>query len=176
MCSALIPPVIRTARLSLRAPMAADAPRLALLCADFDITRMTSRMPWPYGLSEARAFIETTASQDRARENTFLIEHEEDGVVGCIGLFTPRRVPEIGYWIGRPYWGRGFATEATTAALDWAREDWRKKVVVAGHFADNPASGAVLCKTGFLYTGLVEMRESLARQAAAPTRMMVWLA
>lgn len=176
MCSAFIPPVIRTARLKLRAPMASDAARVAQLCADFDITRMTTRMPWPYRISEARRFVEMVAGQDREREQTFLIEHEDDGVVGCVGLFTPGRLPEIGYWIGRPYWGRGFATEATQAALDWAREDWRKKVVVAGHFADNPASGAVLCKTGFLYTGRVEMRESLARKAKAPTRMMVWLA
>lgn len=176
MCSAFIPPVIKTVRLTLRAPTFADAPRVAALCADFDITRMTGRMPFPYGLADAQAFVKTVAGQDRARDNTFLVEHEDEGVVGCVGLFTPGRLPEIGYWIGRPYWGRGLATEATKAALDWARENWRKKVVVAGHFADNPASGAVLCKTGFLYTGLVEMRESLARQAKAPTRMMVWLA
>jgi RimJ/RimL family protein N-acetyltransferase len=176
MCSAFRTPVIRTKRLTLRAPAPADAARVAQLCADFDITRMTTRMPWPYGLADARAFVAAVSGQDHARDNTFLVEHEDEGVVGCVGLFTPGRLPEIGYWIGRPYWGRGFATEAAGAALDWARDDWRKKVVVAGHFADNPASGAVLCKTGFLYTGAVEMRDSIARKAVAATRMMVWLA
>ncbi|HEX7887447.1 MAG TPA: GNAT family N-acetyltransferase, partial [Phenylobacterium sp.] len=80
-------------------------------------------------------------------------------------------------WFGRPFWGRGYATEAVTGALRWAGSDWRKNVVWAGHFADNPASGQVLCKAGFLYTGDVEPRPSVARGGAAvPTRMMVWLA
>ena len=68
------------------------------------------------------------------------------------------------------------ATEAAQGALAWARNDWRRKVVVAGHFADNPASGQVLCKSGFLYTGDVELRPSAARGQTVPTRMMVWLA
>jgi len=57
------------------------------------------------------------------------------------------------------------------------KRDWRRNVVVAGHFADNPASGQVLCKAGFLYTGDVERRASRSRGGAeVPTRMMVWLA
>ena len=57
------------------------------------------------------------------------------------------------------------------------KRDWRRNVVVAGHFADNPASGQVLCKAGFLYTGDVELRPSRGpRRDDVPTRMMVWLA
>ena len=82
----------------------------------------------------------------------------------------------MGYWIGRPYWGQGYATEAATAALAWAGAGWGKRLVVSGHFADNPASGRVLEKAGFLYTGVVEPRHSKARGEAAATRMMVWLA
>lgn len=176
MCVALDSPVITTARLRLRAPQPADAERVAELCNDVDIPRMTSRMPWPYGLADATAFVARAGDQDRDRENTFLIEHGEDGVVGCIGLFMTGRLPEVGYWVGRPYWGRGIATEATQAALRWARDEWRRKVIVAGHFADNPASAEVLSKSGFLYTGDVELRHSLARGEVVPTRMMVWLA
>jgi RimJ/RimL family protein N-acetyltransferase len=175
MCSALLAPAIRTERLKLRGPVPTDAPRIAELCADPDIPRMTTRMPSPYRLADAEYFVEAVAEQDRERENTFLIEHDGQ-VVGCVGLFMRDRLPEIGYWIGRPYWGRGFATEATKAALRWARDDWRKKVIVAGHFTDNPASGTVLTKAGFLYTGDVELRHSLARGEVAPTRMMVWIA
>src|SRR5436190_7614682 len=175
MCSALTLPVIRSSRLTLRAPRPADAPRISTLCDDVDIPRMTTRMPWPYGLAEAQAFIALVASQDPSRDNTFLIDHDGE-VIGCVGLFMRDRHPEIGYWIGRDYWGRGFATEAARATLKWARDDWRKKVVVAGHFADNPASGLVLNKLGFLYTGEVEMRHSLARGQDAATRMMVWIA
>ena len=175
MCSALTLPVIQTARLTLRHPRASDAPRIAQLCGDIEIPRMTTRMPWPYGLDEAQTFVDLVRDQDPDHENTFLIEHDGE-VVGCVGLFMKGRYPEIGYWIGRAYWGRGFASEAARGALKWARDEWRKKVVVAGHFADNPASGVVLSKVGFLYTGEIEMRHSLARGEVAATRMMVWIA
>jgi RimJ/RimL family protein N-acetyltransferase len=62
------------------------------------------------------------------------------------------------------------------AVLSWAREVWGRRAVVSGHFADNPASGRVLEKAGFLYTGEVQPRHSTARGEVAPTRMMVWLA
>ena len=81
-----------------------------------------------------------------------------------------------GFWLGRRYWNRGYATEAVRGALRWAKRDWRKNVVVAGHFSDNPASGQVLCKAGFLYTGDIALVRSQARDQDVPTRMMVWLA
>jgi RimJ/RimL family protein N-acetyltransferase len=83
---------------------------------------------------------------------------------------------EIGYWLGRPFWGRGYMTEAVDAALLWAGDGWGRRYLLAGHFADNPASGQVLVKAGFLYTGDVVPRFSMARGEEAPTRMMVWLA
>ncbi|HET9160482.1 MAG TPA: GNAT family N-acetyltransferase [Caulobacteraceae bacterium] len=175
MCSALILPAIKSPRLTLRAPRISDARAIARLCDDYAIPSMTTRMPWPYRGADAEAFVEMIGDQDPDQENAFLMEHEGE-VIGCIGLYMRGRYPEIGYWVGRPFWGRGFATEATRAALKWAREDWKKKVVVAGHFADNPASGVVLSKAGFLYTGEVELRHSLARGEAVPTRMMVWIA
>lgn len=170
-------PEIETRRLTLRAPRHADAAPLARLANDFAISSMTTRMPFPYGLQDARRFIEQIEDQDRRRDNTFVIEHEDEGLVGAIGFHRPDAEPlEMGYWIGRPYWGRGFATEAAQAALAWAKTDWRRRMVVAGHFADNAASGQVLVKAGFLYTGEVQTRHSRARGDAAPTRMMVWLA
>ena len=69
--------------------------------------------------------------------------------------------------------GRGLATEALTGALAWAARDWRRRYVVAGHFADNPASGRVLEKAGFLYTGEVRRGFSKARAGEARTRRMV---
>ena len=124
---------------------------------------------------------------DLAREIVFAIELEDQGLVGVAG-FHPTPLlgahvgrsghigPEIGYWLGRPYWGRGLATEAVAGALSWARKIWRRRVVVSGHFADNPASGRVLEKAGFLYTGEIQPRHCTARGEVADTRMMVWLA
>jgi RimJ/RimL family protein N-acetyltransferase len=59
---------------------------------------------------------------------------------------------------------------------DWALKAFGRRALIAGHFADHPASGRVLVTCGFLYTGEVQQRFSIARGAAATTRMMIWLA
>ena len=180
-------PRIETRRLALRAPVAADAERIAFLAGDFDVARMTTSMPHPFHRHHAESFLGRVQALDPAREVVFAIELEDEGLIGVLGfhptpvLGTPvarsRHVrPEIGYWLGRPYWGRGLATEAAAGALAWAKRSWRQRLVVSGHFADNPASGRVLEKAGFLYTGEIQPRYCNARGETTPTRMMVWLA
>ena len=177
MCVIETSPVVETRHLVLRAPAPQDAPRIAALANDIDIARMTKRMPHPFHVKHAEDFVVQVAAQDPARASTFVIEHEDQGPVGVIVLFEGEdRVPETGYWIGREFWGRGFATEALEGALVWASRKWRRRALVAGHFADNPASGRVLEKAGFLYTGETRRAFSLARRADADTRMMVWMA
>lgn len=177
MCVIEDSPKIETRRLVLRAPEERDADRVAQLASEWDIARMSTRMPHPYALDDAKQFIAKVAGQDPRRDNTFLIEEEGQGPVGMLGFFHDGQpLPEVGYWIGKPFWGRGFATEALEGAMTWAKGKWKKRAVVAGHFADNPASGRVLSKAGFLYTGEVKPKPSLARGEPASTRMMVWLA
>lgn len=169
--------VISTERLRLRAPRPEDAPRLAQLANDPAVARMTTRMPHPYGLADAEAFLGHCAQQDGARERVFAVERDDEGLIGMLGFHPDESGrTEIGYWLGRPYWGQGYATEAAEKALVWAGEGWGRRYLMAGHFLDNAASGQVLCKTGFLYTGEIQPRHSLARGGAAPVRMMVWLA
>jgi RimJ/RimL family protein N-acetyltransferase len=168
---------IRTDRLILRAPAPGDVPAITSLAGDPAIARMTTRMPHPYAEADARQFLALVARQDGARERTFVIEQEHGGLIGAIGFHRPPSGPlELGYWIGRPFWGQGYATEAVTGALHWASVDWGRKAIASGHFADNGPSANVLIKSGFLYTGEVQMRHSRARGEVAPTRMMMWLA
>jgi RimJ/RimL family protein N-acetyltransferase len=177
MCVIEPTPVLETRRLVLRAPGARDIPRLAAFANDPLISRMTLRMPHPYGVADAEAFVLQVAAQDPVRARTFLIEHEDQGPVGVIGLFEDADpAPEVGYWIARPFWGRGFATEALQGATTWASKALKCRALMAGHFSDNPASGRVLEKAGFLYTGEVRRGFSRARGAQAETRRMVWLA
>jgi RimJ/RimL family protein N-acetyltransferase len=170
-------PALRTARLDLRPPAMADARRLASLANDFDVVRMTGSMPWPYTLADAEAFVRHAGEVDPTEEALFVIDLPGEGPIGTIGL-DPDGVlsDEVGYWLGRPYWGRGYATEALVAVLAWARDAWGRRCVTARHFADNPASGAVLIKAGFLYTGRMGPWPCRSRGLDVPTRWMVWLA
>jgi RimJ/RimL family protein N-acetyltransferase len=177
MAQAPPPPKVSTPRLSLRPPIAADAPRLARLVDDVDIARMTTAIPHPYPHDAAEGFIERMSRVDGGRERLFALEAPDEGFVGLLGFHRNEAgAPELGYWLGRPFWGRGYMTEAVRAALIWAGGEWGKRFIMAGHFTDNPASGQVLIKAGFLYTGDVFPRFSLGRGEDAPTRMMVWLA
>ena len=176
MCAVEVTPVVATERLILRGPVVNDAVAIAALANDINVAGMTGNIPHPYGLADAEAWIAHAQKTEWDREAAWVIEHATFGVVGGLGLKAGER-PEIGYWLGRPFWNRGYATEAVRGALKWVKRDWRRHVVVAGHFADNPASGQVLCKAGFLYTGDIERRTSVARgRDDVPTRMMVWLA
>lgn len=177
MCAIETTPAITTPRLRLRKPERRDAPTLAKLLNDFDLARMTSRIPHPYGIEDAEAFLDRQAQVDWRRDGVFMVEHPDQGLIGTLGFDTrDDGALEVGYWIGRPFWGCGFATEAARAGLNWAHKAWSRRFVVAGHFADNPASGEVLCKAGFLYTGEVRPTPSMARGQCVPARMMVWLA
>jgi RimJ/RimL family protein N-acetyltransferase len=176
MCSIeCAPPTLETQRLRLRPLRETDAPAIATHAADLDIARMSSRMPHPYSLDEAKTFLDGVKACEAP---TFAIADNNDTLIGTLGFHNIDEwgAPEIGYWLAKPYWGHGLATEAVSRALKWASEDWGRKVVRAGHFADNPASGAVLIKSDFLYTGEIKDQPSLARGEVTPTRMMVWLA
>ena len=177
MCADGIGPRIETRRLLLRPPRLQDAVYVAELANDAEVARMTSRVRHPYLLDDAQAFLSAQAQADPRREQVFLIEHPMFGPVGMAGVHSAEDVvPELGYWLGRTFRGRGFATEAARAVVDWTREAWGRRALVSGHFADNPASGRVLEKTGFLYTGEVRSRFSVGRGRAVGCRMMVWLA
>ena len=177
MCALDVRPAIGTERLILRGVTRADAGAIAELANDLGVAGNTSQMPYPYRPADADAFVAGCERADPRHEATFAIEHRQFGVIGVMAFDRDDNGrPEVGYWLGRPFWNRGYATEALTAALRWMKFDWRKNVVWAGHFADNRASGQVLVKAGFLYTGDVEWRMSAARGEPVPTRMMVWLA
>ncbi len=166
---------ITTERLTLRRPGPADAERIAAYVGDPAVARMLTSAPHPYGLEDARAFAARWEDPPPG-ERAFAVV-DEDGLAGLLG-FTRRegeRLAEVGYWFGPRCWGAGYATEALTAALGRVRE-WGLRALQSGHFVDNPASGRVLEKAGFLYTGDRRARMCLARGGEVESRMMVWLA
>jgi [ribosomal protein S5]-alanine N-acetyltransferase len=137
---------IMTARLRLRPLRPNDASEVTRLAGDWDIARMTALIPHPYTLADAHAFI------DSARGETYDIER--DGVlVGCCGARSVSGTYEIGYWIGKPYWGDGIATEAAKALIDHLRAREPGCAIVISHTAENDASARVIQKLGFRPTG-----------------------
>lgn len=158
---------VNTERLTLRPFVEGDAARVSDLAGDIDVSRMATAIPHPYPPEAAEGWI---LLQDQGRRRRadypFAIDAGTDiGVVGAVGLHCNGTAGEyeLGYWVGKPYWGRGYATEAARAAVDWAREELALTRLFAGHFEDNPASARVLEKVGFVPTGNACPRFSLAR-------------
>ena len=157
MCGISVEPRIETERLVLTPASADYADRAIPLINDIDIARMTSRIPHPYGAAEAEAFRHSLGRKAADRDRLLQIETQDGELIGAVGAsFEDGLFPEIGYWIGRDQWGRGYATEAALAIRDWARRTFDCRALIAGHFADDAASGRVLVKCGFLYTGEVQ--------------------
>ncbi len=153
----------RTARLCLRPPFAEDAAAIAAAIGDDAILRNLATAPAPYGRADAEAFINLAAAPELPRWIMMLRTAGVPRIVGGVGIHRREDdTLELGYWVARPYWGLGFATEGGRHAVRTARSLGLPKLT-AGHFADNPASGAVLRKLGFRATGQIAPRFSLAR-------------
>ena len=161
----------RTERLLLRPGWREDAPALCQAIGDARIVRNLAKAPWPYRLEHAEAFLARDPRPLEASCLIFLRGSDAPALVGGIGFGrTPDDELEFGYWVARPYWGQGIATEAGRALLANARDSLRLPRLVAGHFTDNPASGRVLQKLGFRPTGVTRGRYSAGRDAIAPCR------
>jgi RimJ/RimL family protein N-acetyltransferase len=158
--------VLKTNRLLLQPVQMADAAAIAALACEFDVARMTARMPHPYTIDDARDWIGQIAGSG---ETVFAIAHDGE-LIGCAGYMPLDDArAEIGYWLGKPWWGRGLATEAARALVQDAFEAGGFEQIDTGHFADNAASGRVLEKLGFKYIH-DEMRPCRARGGSVLSR------
>lgn len=157
----------RTERLFLRPAWPEDWEAVYGGIADEDVVMNLARAPWPYTPQNAREFV---SRPHDPRHPGFLIElpgAKGRQAIGCIGLADRGDDVELGYWIARPWWGQGYATEAGRGVLEIARLLGHRRLGAA-HFVDNPASGRVLRKLGFRPTGHVRPHHSCARGHDAP--------
>ncbi|MGE4322041.1 MAG: GNAT family N-acetyltransferase [Sphingobium sp.] len=157
----------RTPRLLLRPGWIEDAAALAQAIGDDAVLRNLARTPAPYGLDDARAFLSLPHRPLAPRLLAFTRTRGAPRLVGGCGIqHDDIGKPELRFWIARPYWGLGFATEAARAVMNMARA-YGLPPVQAAPFIDNPASGHVLRKIGFCSTGRIEKRFSAARGGEA---------
>ncbi len=155
---------LSTERLLLRPLCERDADRIAALANNWNVARMLSRMPHPYTLDMAHEWIgKQKALREVGEEFGYAVTDGEGFVGGCGIQAHADGTHEIGYWIGEPYWNRGYATEAARTVLADAITCFGAETIVSGHYWENHASGRVLTKLGFRYTG-EEYRWCAARQ------------
>lgn len=133
------PTQIKTDRLFLRPPEPNDAPAIAAALADDDVVRWLTRAPNPYRLSDAKEYIARAQGLGEV-----LMIHDATGLIGCIGCGK-----ELGYWLAKPAWGRGYITEAARAVLAEHFGPRKGGDLISGHYQGNDRSARVLDKLGF---------------------------
>ena len=149
-------PVLLTKRLMLRPFQLADARDVQRLAGAPEIADTTLNVPHPYENGMAEAWIETHSSAFAQGEMAVFAITEPGGpLLGAISLrLEPaHRHAELGYWVGVPYWGRGYATEAAAAIIGYGFEVLGLHRIHATHLIRNPASGQVMVKAGMTYEG-----------------------
>jgi RimJ/RimL family protein N-acetyltransferase len=149
---------IRTERLLLRPLQVSDAEALFTLFANWEVIRWLSTPPWPYKLDDARAFIAAQLELAGARRSYFVITLD-GALIGGLDARSnrpagaPALYPVLGYWLGQPYWGSGYMTEAALAFIRHLFASTGRDTIYSGAFADNAASLRVQEKLGFERSG-----------------------
>ena len=156
---------LESERLILRPPEWSDVPAMLPLIGEWEVARNLGTVPHPYTEDDAREFFARLESRrGEGKDFTFAVTQKSDGAyLGACGVH-PRDngETELGYWLGKPHWGMGFATEAARAVARFAFAELALEALVAGWFFDNPASGRVLDKLGFVASG-EEQRDCKSR-------------
>ena len=168
---------METDRIILRPWPESDAEILFKWASDPDVG---PRAGWPPHLSVEES-LETIRTVFNDITNTWAIELKETGEpIGAIGYGPscecdlPARdgEPLVGYWVAKPYWNKGICTEALRLMLDHIRQTTDIKSLISGHFVDNPASGRVMEKCGFVDTGRETVCPNLEVGSDQPVRVM----
>ena len=148
---------LKTRRLILRQPCPDDAAAIAGQLNNFRVAGNLARVPYPYRVTDAKAWLATWRADKPPAETGFSLELPGEGLIGHCGYHPSPRGAEIGYWLGEPFWNRGFMSEAVAAVLDWYFDATAAAAVYSGVFSFNRASLAVQKKLGFTETGVSRM-------------------
>jgi RimJ/RimL family protein N-acetyltransferase len=148
--------VVETERLLLRPLRLSDAEAIAEKINNFDISKNLARVPFPYTMADAEEFLDWALALDQ--RSAFRVISLRSGTSGLIGLISydwveARQNAELGYWLVQPHWGKGLMTEAAIAMVDHAFSNAAINVLSSCYFEENPASGHVLRKAGFVAGG-----------------------
>ena len=144
--------VIITKRLTLRPLRDEDAAAIFKSLNDYDVSRNLARVPYPYLLSDAQVFIDWTRSLDhRSAMRALCLSQSPDVLFGIMSYeySADQQDAELGYWLAKSMWNKGFGKEAASAMVDHAFNVSGAEKLVSGFFKDNPVSGKILSGVGF---------------------------
>lgn len=151
-------PELSTERLLLRQFQMSDKEVVQKLCSDKEIAATTLSIPHPFRLEDAENWLENKEEDYReGKEIAWAIcLKKSSNLVGAIGmrLEAKNESAELGFWVGKPYWGNGYVTEAGKKILQYSFDTLGLHRLEAHHMAGNEASGRVLVKLGMKYEGL----------------------
>jgi RimJ/RimL family protein N-acetyltransferase len=156
--------MLETRRLILRRPEAGDIASIIAIAGDWEVARRLARVPHPYGESDALFFLDKVVPNEWVWAITLRASGDLVGMVGLTSHADPEAA-ELGYYIARGHWGLGIATEAGRSVVHHGFHRLGLRRITSGYFVDNPASGRVLSKLGFVVTGHAE-RPCLASGAS----------
>ncbi len=153
-------PELATERLSLRGFHAADAHDIQKLAGSYAVAEMTLNIPHPYsdGMAESWMAGHQLDFESGAGVVFAMIDSQSRNLIGAVGLRVTKRFSraELGYWVGKPYWGKGYATEASEALIRYGFKEMQLNKICATHMTRNPASGRVMQKIGMEQEGILK--------------------
>jgi len=152
-------PILESEHLVLRRPELSDAAAVQEFLQERQIAANTLHIPFPYPKGAAEAWVARTQSAYDAGEacSFAIVLKDEDLLIGAVALKLDleHRRGELGYWIGKPYWNQGYASEASQRLVSYGFDVLGLNRIHATYFADNPASERVMQKIGMRYEGLM---------------------
>ncbi len=158
-------PTLTTHRLTLSPFTLADAPLVHDYLGEWEIASTTQSIPHPYEAGMAEAWIRGHAARAAEGQSVVLAirERETNTLVGSIELrlSLPHARGELGYWVAKPFWGRGYVTEAAAALIEYGFMTLELNRIEAHYMSRNPASGRVMLKLGMTFEG--RMRDHVRR-------------
>lgn len=155
---------LSTERLILRKLETTDAKRIEELAGDYDVAKTTLNIPHPYPKGSALVFIHSVIeSESKGKLVTFaLTKKETNELIGlmAISINSTFNRGELAYWVGKPYWGQGYGTEAARALLQYGFEVLQLNRIYAQSFTTNPGSWRIMEKIGLIYEGTLRQHVS----------------
>jgi RimJ/RimL family protein N-acetyltransferase len=164
--------IIETERLLLRPLHKDDGPEIAFKIDNFEISKNLARVPFPYHLSDAEDFLEWASSLDhRSAFRVIALKQQPETLIGIISYDwnEDKNQSELGYWLVQEHWGQGLMTEAARAMVKLAFTESGLTGLSSCYFNENPASGKVLARAGFVRTGTCSQFSKARGQDVAVT-------